>query len=100
MRLPRGPAATALGVGSAALALFLATSPPTVYFGDGGELIAAAHALGVAHPPGYPLYVVLGHAFLGLPWGEAAWRMNLLSALCGASACGVVALLVRRWTGS
>jgi len=54
----------------------------------------------VAHPPGYPLYVVLGHLALQAPLGEAALRMNLMSALFGATACGGTAWLLQRWTGS
>ena len=42
-------------VGLLAFLLYLATACPTVYFGDSGELIAAADSLGVAHPPGYPI---------------------------------------------
>jgi len=80
--------------------LYAATACPTVYFGDSGELIAAAESLGVAHPPGYPLYTALAKLAIGLPGGEAAWRVNLLSALFGALACGGAAILVRRWTAS
>ena len=77
-----------------------ATACPTVYFGDSGELIAAADSLGVAHPPGYPIYTLLGRVALLLPIGEAAWRMNVLSAVLGAIACALAARLVQRWTDS
>lgn len=90
------PAAVAL----AAFVLYAVTACRTVFFGDAGELITAAASLGVAHPPGYPLYTALGHAALWLPVGEAAWRMNLLSALFGALTCGAAAGLVRDWTRS
>lgn len=86
--------------GLAAFALHAATAARTVTLGDSGELIAAAHALGVAHPPGYPLYVVLGKLALLVPLGEPAWRMSLLSAFFAAIACGLVARLVQRWSGS
>ena len=46
-------------VGLIVFFLYLATACPTVYFGDSGELIAAADSLGVAHPPGYPIYTLL-----------------------------------------
>jgi len=82
------------------LVLFAATACPTIPFGDGPELIAAASCLGVAHPPGYPLYTLLGWLALRLPAGEPAWRMNLLSALSAAMACGAAAWLVGRWTSS
>jgi len=79
---------------------YLLTCCPTVYFGDSGELIAAADCFGVAHPPGYPLYTTIGHVALLLPFGEPAWRMNALSALFGALTCGLVCRLLYRWTGS
>ena len=69
----------------ASLLLFAATVCPTVPFGDGGELIAAAHRLGVAHPPGYPLYTFLGWLALKIPLGEPALRVNLLSVTQGTS---------------
>jgi len=87
-------------VGLLAFLLYLATACPTVYFGDSGELIAAADSLGVAHPPGYPLYTLLGRIALLVPVGEPAWRMNVMSAVFCALACAIVARLVQRWTGS
>jgi len=87
-------------VGLIVFLLYLATACPTVYFGDSGELIAAADSLGVAHPPGYPIYTLLGRMILFLPLGEPAWRMNVLSAVLGALACAIAARLVLRWSGS
>jgi len=43
--------------------ILLITSSPTVCTGDSGELITASSTLGIAHPPGYPLYVLLGKIF-------------------------------------
>jgi tetratricopeptide (TPR) repeat protein len=93
-------AMAAVTAGGVALAVHGATSCRTVFFGDSGELIAAAGSLGVAHPTGYPLYVLLGHLALQVPVGEPALRMNLLSALFGALACAGAAWMVQRWTGS
>ena len=70
----------------AAFALYVKTLAPTVSFFDSGELISAAATLGVAHPPGYPLYVLLGWLFSPLPVGVAAYRLNLMSACFGALA--------------
>jgi transmembrane protein TMEM260 (protein O-mannosyltransferase) len=84
-----------------ALAAYVASLNPTVPAGDSGELIAVAATLGVAHPPGYPLYTWLGHLWLTLvPWGNVAWRLNLFSATCGALAAGVLALAVLKLTRS
>ncbi len=65
------------------LALYLATLCPTVYWYDSGEFITAAALLDIAHPPGYPLYCLLGRLFSLLPANEPAWGVNLLSALAG-----------------
>lgn len=56
------------------------TLSPTVPGGDSGELITVAHSLGVAHPPGYPLYTLVAHLFSYLPFGSVAYRINLFSA--------------------
>ncbi len=60
--------------------MYVKTLAPTVSFFDSGELISAAYTLGVAHPPGYPLYVLLGWFFSKLPIGNIAYRINLMSA--------------------
>ena len=70
-----------LGVGTLAFALFAATAARTVPLGDSGELIAAAAALGVAHPPGYPLYVLLGHLALAVPLAVIGFWPQLMRAL-------------------
>ena len=46
-------------VGLVTFWIYVKTLAPTVSFFDSGELISAAYTLGVAHPPGYPLYVLL-----------------------------------------
>ena len=89
--------ATALvGVASGALALgvYVATLSPTLPPGDSGDLITAAATLGLAHPPGYPLFVILGHLFTLLPIGSPAYRVNLMSAVCDAIAVGIVAVFI------
>lgn len=47
---------------------------------DGGDLVTAAATLGVAHPTGYPTYLLLARFFQLLPFGDLAFRTNLLSA--------------------
>jgi len=78
----------------ATLLLYLRTISPSLPTGDSGDFITAAWVLGIPHPPGYPLFTLLGHLFTALPLGSVAFRVNLLSALCGALAVGALALLV------
>jgi len=69
----------------------------TIYVGDSGELAAAAHTLGIPHPSGYPLYVLLGKLWtLALPVGSVAFRLSLFSAAAAALAVGLLARLARR----
>ena len=79
----------ALAAALVVLAGYVATLAPTVTFWDAGELIAAASTLGIPHPPGTPFYVLVAHVWgMLFPIGEYAWRLNLLSAICGAVAAG------------
>lgn len=68
-------------VGSVAFVVYLRTLMPGAAFGDWGEMQTVAHVLGVAHPTGYPTYILL--VWLGElpPLGSVAFRANLLSAL-------------------
>ncbi|NJL71573.1 MAG: DUF2723 domain-containing protein [Candidatus Competibacteraceae bacterium] len=83
-----------------AFAVYWFTLAPTVSGEDSGELIIAAHTLGVAHPSGYPLWCLLGKLFTFIPFGSIAWRVNLLSAVFGALTVGLLYGLVRRWCDS
>jgi tetratricopeptide (TPR) repeat protein len=76
-----------------ALALYVWTLAPTVTLVDSGELILAAHTPGVAHPPGFPLYVLLSHLATLVPIGNVAERVNFASALFAAIAAGIVTLI-------
>jgi len=66
------------------LAIYLLTICPTVYVGDSGEIITAAYYLGIPHPPGYPLFCMLGKLFTFLPLGTIAFRVNLVAAFFGS----------------
>jgi hypothetical protein len=91
-------AALAWGTGAVALAVYVCTLYPDLAGGDSGELITSVFRHGVSHPPGYPLYALLGSAFAHLPWGSVAWRYNLLSAVCDAAAASLVCAASSRWT--
>ncbi len=84
-----------------ALLLYESTAAPTVLSGDRAEFQFAAPLLGVPHPTGYPLYIMLGKLATLLPIGnDIAHRVTLLSVVVGSATAAVVALLVRRVSGS
>lgn len=93
-RLSRSELACAALVFAASFGIYLKTLAPTVTFVDSGELILAARSLGVAHPPGFPFYILLAHAATWLPVGNIAVRVNLFSALAAALAASALALIV------
>jgi len=68
------------------LIVYVETMYVTVPFWDGGEFIATSYILGVPHPPGTPLYVLIGRLFSLVPIGSIAARVNFLSALPAALA--------------
>src|SRR5438874_4285978 len=81
-----------------ALLLYCCTLAPTVTLTDSGELIVVAHGLGVAHPPGVPLWVMLAHLASLVPLGNVAVRINFSSALFAALASAMVTLVVTELT--
>ena len=87
-------------VSAAVLAAYLMTICPTVIGQDSGELVSAAHVLGIPHPTGYPLWTMLARAFDFLPVGHtSAYRIALLSAVSAAAAAGLLTWLVIALTG-
>src|ERR1051325_12030626 len=68
------------------LALYTLTLAPTVTLVDSGELMVAVKTLGVAHPPGFPIYLLLSHIVALFPLGNVAVRINFASALFAAAA--------------
>lgn len=93
----RPPYAAAAGVTGVVLLGYLFTLAPTVTFWDAGELIAAAKTLGIPHPPGTPLFVMIAHVWaLLFPIGEYAFRTNFLSALLSASGAGLFFLVAHQ----
>ena len=88
------------------LAVYTYTLAPSVTLEDSGELVVASDYLGVPHPPGYPIWTLLTWFFQwvfhfmtyhGHP--NPAWAVNWFSAVAGAAACAVLALLVSRSGG-
>jgi len=86
--------ALSVGLGFVAFFLYLSTLAPTLLFADGGEFQFVPYVLGIAHPTGYPLYLILGWLWSHLlPLGHVAYRMNLFSALWGGVAVGLLYLV-------
>lgn len=84
-----------------AIGLYIKTLSPSVYTFDSAELAAGAYALGIVHPTGYPLYLLLAKLFtLLVPFGDVAYRVNLFSALCAALALVVLRRIALNLTGS
>ncbi len=88
---PRREVAGTLAVAAVPLAVYAAGACRTAYVGDSGDLLTAIAVLGIPHPSGYPLYVLLAKAwslvffFLPLPWS-----VSLFSAACAAGACALL----------
>jgi hypothetical protein len=86
----------AIGVSAMCLALYAPTLAPSVVAGDGGEFQMLAHVLGVPHPTGYPLYLLLSWAAAHLPvGGDVAFRVTLLGTVTAAASMGMFYLLLR-----
>ncbi len=75
------------------LIVYLVTVAPDMLVGDSGEFQFAAPLLGIVHPTGYPLYLVLAKLFTLIPVGSSAYRVNLFSAVCAALAVGACYLV-------
>src|SRR5713101_6156624 len=94
----RPPYMWALTVAAGLLGLYLLTLAPTTQFWDASEYITAAHALGIPHPPGSPLFVLLAHAWGLLPLGvDYARRINFFAAVTSAASAGCWFLVAERW---
>lgn len=79
--------------------LYLRTLAPDILAADSGEFQLVAANLGVAHPPGFPLYTMLAHLMTRLPLGPtAAFRVNLFSAVTSTLALAAVYLSVFKLT--
>jgi hypothetical protein len=93
------PYLQAVAAAAVALLLYTLTLAPTIWFWDTSEYVATAHILGIPHPPGNPLFVVVGRAWsllLGLVGLSVPVRINLLAATTSAAATGFFFLVTHR----
>src|SRR5207253_6279409 len=93
------PSYTAAAITTAAvLLLYLLTLAPSTAMWDTSEYMAAAYTLGLPHPPGNPLFVLLGRVFSIIPlFGpNVATRINVFAALCSAVSAGMWFLITER----
>ncbi len=70
-----------------AAAVYTMTAEPTTSFWDCGEFILASHGLQIGHPPGAPIYLMLGRLFSLFAGGDAlrvAFMVNMLSVIASA----------------
>jgi hypothetical protein len=100
-KVDRPPYLWALATFVLVLLVYLLTLAPTTAFWDASEYIAAARVLGIPHPPGNPLFVILAHTFGLLPLAESyAVRINLFAATTSAGAAAFWFLVAERWLRS
>ena len=98
--LNRGDRQIALLLFALVTAFYLRMAAPDLLGGDPGEFQFAAWNFGLAHPTGYPLYMLAGglwqHLWALVGVGPAR-ALNALSAVTGAAAVSALFLLMRRW---
>ena len=87
-----------------ALIVYFRSVAPTTSFWDCGEFIACSRILGVMHPPGAPLYLLIGRILTMLPFfGDVGLRVNVFSVLTSAATVWltflIIVQLIQRWRG-
>lgn len=89
-----------LALGLLSFIVYFYTLAPTITWRndgvDSGDFATAVAVGGVPHPPGYPTYLLLGELFKLLPFGDMAYRLNLLSAVCAALSAALMGLVIYR----
>ncbi len=84
----------------ATMFLYTLTMGPTITGEDAGELVTAAYTMGIAHPPAYPTWCVLGKLFTFIPIGSIAWRVSLMSAFFGAATATLLFFITLKLCGN
>jgi len=100
MTASRPPYRWALAVSALVLIGLVTSLAPSVTFWDAGEFVASMKILGIPHPPGTPLFIMMGHVFgMIFPFGEFAFRTNLQSALFASAGAGCWFLVLQEAAG-
>lgn len=82
-------------VGAVAFLIYLRTLTPGMQMGDGTELAAAAHVMGVPHPTGYPLYMLLSKLWLLITvTGDVIVRVTILNVIFMSASAGLTSLIL------
>ena len=84
----------------ATLIIYILTLSPSINSFDSAEFTTASYSLGIIHSPGYPLFLSLAHLTTLFPFGDPAYKINLLNAIYGALATGFVYLCCWKLTKS
>lgn len=80
-----------------ALVTLFTTVSPSVSFWDPGERIAASYLVQVPHPPGAPMFILMGRVMSMIPFAEdIAFRVNTISVLSGAFTVLLLYLMITR----
>ncbi len=74
--------------------------PLTITSGDGAELVTVITLNGIAHPSGYPLYIILSKLFTFIPIGSIPFRISLFSIVCSVGSLLIIYNLVFKITNS
>ncbi len=78
------------------LVVYIWSLTPSVGFWDTGEMQTVPYIFGIAHPTGFPLFILLGYVFShAVAIFSVAWRMSLMSAIAMAGAAWLVFLASR-----
>ena len=81
-RVIQAPLGAAVPAATIVFCLSVLLAAPSVFWLDSGNLVASAWTMGLAHPPGEPLWLALARIAQLIPVGDIAFRTSLLSALC------------------
>jgi len=77
--------------------MYTAPHEPTGY-ADSEELMTASYTLGIAHAPGYLMFIILGKLFTLIPIGTIAFRFSIFSTLFSALTVLLIYLVIFRLT--